>query len=703
MLNRTLIRSLISFVLIAISFVLPTASLAGGGPENLVLVVNADSSSSKLIANHYIAGRKIPASHVIYLNGIPDHEFIKFDVFLESILKPVIEEIGQRKIAPSIDYIIYSADFPTVIDITDIQKQFLADMKKMNMTLPDHMFNPHASINALTYFTSLVMTGQHAFLRPDANTYFRNTAQVILAQPFVGQPQQQYDQAIQALKTGTEKEVQEAIQILEGLAVKNPFQVAVSYSLARLYAKSNNVQKATHWLMQAVRSGWCYREYTMDDTAFLLVRTDPVFKGVMQRIPERPFDFVPTQGFKHGYAWGVNGMINSEPGQGNQYFLSTVLASTRNHGNSEMEALQQLKITMKADSTFPRGTFYFTQTGDVRTRTRSEQFDSAMRALNALGQRSRVVQTDMPLQARDVLGLSSGIQEFNWLATGSKIVPGAICENLTSYGGVLTSDQQTKLTEFIKFNAAGSSGTVTEPFAVPFKFPHPMIHAHYASGCTLAEAYYQSVAGPFQLLIIGDPLCQPWAKLPEFNVTGISSGDTVSGTVDIKFEWLQDKVPIAGFEIYVDGIMVHRGPIRSKTGFDTTGIADGYHELRFVALADNPIQTTGRSIIPFVVNNHGQSVMLTASREKFLDTDTVRLKAVANQGDSIELQHNHRSLAKKIGREVEFEVPGKLLGVGPISITAISIDEETNQVVSSIPLNLTIDGHISERRRMTRQ
>jgi hypothetical protein len=309
----------------------------------------------------------------------------------------------------------------------------------------------------------------------------------------------------------------------------------------------------------------------------------------------------------------------------------------------------------------------------------------------------------MPQQARDVLGLSSGIHEFNWLATGSKIMPGAICENLTSYGGILRSDQQTKLTEFIKFNAAGSSGTVIEPLAVGFKFPHPMIHAHYASGCSLAEAYYQSVASPFQLLIIGDPLCQPWAKIPEFKVSGVKSGDKITGTVDIQFQWEQAKVPVAVFEIYVDGIRVYREPIRSSAGFDTTGLADGYHELRFVAIADSQLQTTSRTIIPIEVNNHGHSVVLTATREKFLDTDTVRVKAVAQQGDSIELQHNHRSLAKMIGREAEFEISGKLLGVGPISLTAISIDEETKQVVASMPLNLTIDGAVSERKRMTVQ
>jgi hypothetical protein len=217
----------------------------------------------------------------------------------------------------------------------------------------------------------------------------------------------------------------------------------------------------------------------------------------------------------------------------------------------------------------------------------------------------------------------------------------------------------------------------------------------------LAEAYYQSVASPFQLLIIGDALCQPWAKIPEFKVSGIRPGDKVSGTVEIQFEWDLSKVPLAGFEIFVDGVMIHRGALRGTTRFDTKGIADGYHELRFVAIADNNIQTTGRQVIPFVVSNRDLQTTLESNRQKYLDTDTIVFKASANQGDSIELQHNHRSIAKKIGRDVEFEISAKLLGAGPVRVTAISIDEESNHVVSSQPVHLIIEGTLSERTRMT--
>jgi hypothetical protein len=555
----------------------------------------------------------------------------------------------------------------------------------------------------MTFFSSFAINGQSSVLRPDANTYFRGPGSSILARPFVGPQQQQYEEAIKAIDSGTDEELKKAAVKLEELAQKNPLQMAVSYNLARHYAKRKKNKPATDWLVQAIRSGWSFRRYTREDAAFGEALKDPLFQGIVVRIPDESLDFVPTQGFKAAHAWGLNGIVNHEPGQGNRYFLSTVLATTRNKGNSEAEALKQLRRTMKVDGTNPKGTFYFSKTNDIRTKTRESQFGLAMAALKVLGHPSKVIDTDMPMQARDVMGVTSGIANFGWLATGSKIIPGAICENLTSYGGIMLAEDQTKLTEFIRYGAAGSSGTVTEPYAVPFKFPHPLIHAHYAAGCSLAEAYYQSVASPFQLLIVGDPLCQPWAKHPEFKVTGLTAGQKIKGSVKLQLDWNQKKVPLAGMEIFIDGVMVHRGPIRNTTNFDTRGLSDGYHELRFVAIGASKIQTTGRHVIAVEIDNRGNSVTLSANREKFLETDTIKLTATANCGDSIELQHNFRSVDKKIGREVEFQVPAKRLGRGPVMVNAIAIDEETKKAVSSTPVLLRIDGAISERPRKTRE
>ena len=62
--KTTLWSVLLSLVL------LPLTAFAGGGPENVLLVVNANSDSSKMIANWYIHGRGIPARNLVYLDGV---------------------------------------------------------------------------------------------------------------------------------------------------------------------------------------------------------------------------------------------------------------------------------------------------------------------------------------------------------------------------------------------------------------------------------------------------------------------------------------------------------------------------------------------------------------------------------------------------------------------------------------------------------
>src|SRR5258708_5426056 len=77
---------------------------AGGGPENLFLVVNARSWSSLTVANHYTRLRKIPASNVFYLDWPLDNERIDGETFRTKLLGPIVEEIGRRGIGDHIDY-----------------------------------------------------------------------------------------------------------------------------------------------------------------------------------------------------------------------------------------------------------------------------------------------------------------------------------------------------------------------------------------------------------------------------------------------------------------------------------------------------------------------------------------------------------------------------------------------------------------------
>ena len=64
------------------------AAQAGGGPENVLLVVNSADSDSMTIANHYVQLRQIPPSNVMYLNWRGPPAKTDINTFREKILTP---------------------------------------------------------------------------------------------------------------------------------------------------------------------------------------------------------------------------------------------------------------------------------------------------------------------------------------------------------------------------------------------------------------------------------------------------------------------------------------------------------------------------------------------------------------------------------------------------------------------------------------
>lgn len=198
-----------------------------------------------------------------------------------------------------------------------------------------------------------------------------------------------------------------------------------------------------------------------------------------------------------------------------------------------------------------------------------------------------------------------GIAKFAWADSGSRILPGAFCDHLTSFGGVMTGTGQTVLSEFIRHGAAEACGTVTKPYNTPVKFPSPFLHIHYASGCTLAEAFYQSVHAPYQQLLIADPLCRPWARPPRVTVAGLREGDCLT-----RSRWIRPSAPTGAaavrFELYVDGIRRDWCRPGGLLRLGIEGLAPGEHEARVVCL-DGPLETTGRLIVRFSMAGAGSA------------------------------------------------------------------------------------------------
>jgi len=528
---------------------------AGGGPENILLVVNPTSSDSIAVANAFVAARGLPPINVLSLPWAGDKESTTIGRFREEILQPILRGIDARGLASQIDMVVYSSDYPWRIDFREALSGDLAQKDTF----------PSGSLTGMTTLYAAVQSGVPAWLDPESNRYYR------------------------------------------------PLD----------------------------RAG----------------------------VP------VTTEGFRGWYGWGSDGRL-LEAG-GNRYLLSVMLGVTAGRGNTVREVAACLARAAAADGTKPDGTVYLMTNADVRTTTRSGVFPATVQALERLGVKAEIVSGTLPVQKQDVAGLMTGSPSFDWPASGSRILPGAICENLTSFGGIFTpSAGQTPLSEFLRAGAAGSSGTVIEPYSIQAKFPHPGIHVHYCRGASLAEAFYQSVHAPYQLLVVGDPLCQPWAVIPEVRVRLADSrplepGARLSGTVGIiPAALLPEEGTADRFELFVNGVRADACPPGGRLTLDTAALADGHHELRVVAIAATPLETQGRVVIPVSFVNHDRTLSLAVSPQR-LRLDGKATVTIDGTGiDGALVFATGRVLGRISGGSGTIEVPAAMLGRGRVTLHA---------------------------------
>ena len=161
----------------------------------------------------------------------------------------------------------------------------------------------------------------------------------------------------------------------------------------------------------------------------------------------------------------------------------------------------------------------------VRSTTRAGAMPLAVQQLKQLGVQAMILKGSCRTADPDVQGLMFGV-DYVQLVRHRQQDPSRrhlrIADQLV--GRFRPEADQTPISELLRYGAAGSSGTVNEPFAIQNKFPYAMVQVHYARGCTLAESFYQSVYGPYQLIVVGDPLCRPWANIPDVTLPRRGTG-----------------------------------------------------------------------------------------------------------------------------------------------------------------------------------
>lgn len=534
-------------------FAIPETSFAGGGGEGVFVVVNSRSWASLTVANHFVALRGIPPSHVLHLDWGGDNHRVDLGTFRERLLGPALAAIEERGLDDQIDCLAWSSDFPWSIEVATERQQKLPAQ-----------YGSRASLTSLTFFRDMVMSGDPNFVGDQANHYF---------------------------------------------------------------SRSPN-----------------------DD---------------LHNAPA-------SRAFRRWHGWDADGAPN-EAG-GDAYLLSSVLAITSGEGIAADEAVALLARSAAIDGAKPDGAFYFAKNSDVRSTTRDAYFAPVVASLKELGKRAEIVDGALPMGKKDVQGAMLGAAAFHWKTSRSQLLPGAICEHLTSFGAIFDEAHgQTTLSELLRNGAAGSSGTVEEPYAIQAKFPTPWMHLHYARGCSLAESFYQSVQWPFQLLVVGDPLCQPFACLPRVTLAEPAPPSPWSGRVELtaRLEATGER-PVERWEWFVDGMRYGAGIAGENLALDTTRLRDGHHELLIVGVENGPIASRGRLVIPFEVRNAGREAHCERlSGERAVRWgEAVEFRVTAPGAVTAEVLHGRRTVARVdlMDGGGAVIVDTRLLGTGPVTL-----------------------------------
>lgn len=687
-------RFALTVVALLLLLALAPAARAGGGPETTLVVANADSPTSLEVANEYVRLRDIPSTHVLYLEDIPPQPIIDVETFRQRILRPIEAHLAAQGLANDVDTITYSVGFPYGVN-------FQADAREADFEIVSPISRT-ASLTGLTFLYRQVLAKNPAgYLGLQANGYFRRPAEMPTHDPTQTSPEARAleTDAQGALRSKDWKRATEGFAKLTHLVPGNPGHW---YNLACCLALLERPDEALDALEKAVEHGFRNVDHARQDVDLESLRERPAFQRLLEAMREvAPVQ--PSRGFAARHAWtGHDEPVENAPADSPDRFrLAVMLGWTGTYGNSVPEILACLRRAAGSDGTRPDGTVYFLVNDDVRSQTRTPFFESAASALRRMGRKARILvkgQDDqdgvLPRNRNDVLGLVAGVAHFRWGEDMPDLLPGSIAEHLTSFGAHFGTRGQTKCTEFIRHGAAGSSGTVAEPFSTPFKFPVPHVHLHYASGCSLAEAFYQSVWGPYQLLILGDPLTRPFAYFSDVAFASPDPGQSWSGTVAVQAKVTSPPGSAArSLELWVDGRLTEKALPGAPLPWDTTKVADGVHELRLVAVDAGPIRTRSYAKALVRVANGTHTLEVQAPDEVVAYGDPVRLRGTAEGVETVELLRGSQVLAMA---DVEsdawrLETPSPRLGIGRVVLYVRGTAGDGSRVRSA-PLAVDVTG-----------
>jgi len=290
---------------------------------------------------------------------------------------------------------------------------------------------------------------------------------------------------------------------------------------------------------------------------------------------------------------------------------SMMLGYIGEKGTSTETVVETIRRGKLSDHRGVRKGIYFVMSDDVRSKCREWQYYPAVNELQQRGIEA-VVTTNFPSGAENVMGLLMGAEKVDPSAIKS-FAPGAMAEHLTSWSAEFQKPQ-TKMTEWIEAGATASAGAVVEPYSNPDKFPAARFYVHYASGCTMLESLYQSIACPLQSLLLGDPLAKPYAVSLAVKVLGMNRIEN-NFTYFAQAQSRMQKIEFL-YSFHLDGKEIREVSDDPSVYVRADRLADGYHELRAVARIKHVVQFSALVDKSFTVDRMGRSVAILPNSVK---------------------------------------------------------------------------------------
>lgn len=688
-----------ALLLLAVLLAWARPASAGGGPERTVVVVNADSPVSLQVAHAYARRRAIPAENLVYLEGAPTLRIVDLDTFRTRLWAPVRQQLEARGLLEHADLLAWSADFPFAVDV-DAEAR-----AKGVQPMPHVPFR--ASLTGLTYFWRHVEAGDTArWLDLAANRYFH---------PEPGTRSGPAGRPPTAAEATAMRQAQERLQAQDWAGARDTYKALLAgapdlmgawYDLACCHARLGDKAAALEALAQAIQRGWTNAMHTVSDPDLEPLRADPAFDALVEQMTAAQARLTgghASHGFASGRLWDAAGapmplLAGSGEPPRERYLLSVMLGYTGEWGNSAPEVLACLERGAQSDGSQPQGTVYLLANDDVRANTREPYFPFTQGLLEGMNRRVAVLTKDkdgqdgvLPKGKADVIGAVVGAAGFAWKGTESTLLPGALVEHLTSFGADFSHGGQTKLSELLRAGSAGSAGTVGEPLALWQKFPLPSIHVHYARGCSLAEAYYQSMAGPWQTLVVGDPLARPFARFVPVTLPAALTAGPLAGVQQVEAGLpsgtAQDG---ARLELWVDGRLRASGPAGSPLSWDTAAEDDGAHEVRLVHVAGDAIETRSHARGRVTVANAARSVTLAGPREPPRLGTLLALGGKAAGASEVEVLLGARVLATAPVKGGAWKAEVDTLRLGPATVELVARARfPEGPAARSVPLEVT--------------